>query len=154
MGERALDCIGIPLAAFVQHRGSGRAPAVRGHFFRRIPHPAKGLVDRVLAHRALEGVEGWEDEPGWTGQCVQFVEAAKHLVREWNGMRLAHLHPTRRDRPDGRIEVELAPVSLSQFTRSAHHMRGYLHGDAGDHGARIFVDRPEQFTYGFGFGQS
>jgi hypothetical protein len=51
--ELTLDGIGVPKAAFIEYRRSGRAEPVSGHFFLFEAQPPQGGIDRVFAHAAV-----------------------------------------------------------------------------------------------------
>jgi len=80
MRQRALDCVGVPLAAFVEQGRCHRAEAVSGHFIGGVAQTAQACVYRVVAHRALARADRGEDVAVGAGQRPEIFEDSNGLA--------------------------------------------------------------------------
>ena len=110
VGQLAFDGIRVPDAHFVEQGRRHHPEAVGRHFLLGIAHPAQRDRDRVFGHGPLPCVEGRKDIGGMAGQGMHFLQYGENLTGQRHLVRPAHLHLLGRDRPDGAVEIELAPL--------------------------------------------
>ena len=123
MGQLAFDGVGVPEAALVKDRRSGRTKAVCGHFLLLEAETAQSGVDCVLAHASCRRAHRGEEEAAHSGDLIKVAENHNGARCERDPMRPTHLHFLGRYAPKRAFEVEFGPFGGAKLAR-AHEGEG------------------------------
>ena len=92
-------------------------------------HPAQSCIQGILAHGPVGPAHSRKDETLWSSELLQLAQDGHCLGGQGFDVWLAHLHPRRRDGPQGSLEVEFGPISLPQLTRARIECQSALKRD-------------------------